>query len=82
MVPYDAKFDVAKDNLATLSGLLGSLIRELRQSSQPNQNEISAYSDFLAQVDDELLSLFPDDEKLINKAFYIYGRMIKQLIEN
>lgn len=82
MSTYDVKFDIAKDNLAVLSGLLGTLINESRDSSQPDQNEINAFSDLLAQVDDEILSLTPGDEKLINKAFYVYGIMIKQLIAN
>lgn len=77
---YDVNYDIAKDNLVTLSGLLGSLIRELRQSNQPDQNEINAFSYFSSQVDDEILSLTPDNEKLINKAFYVYGLMIKQLM--
>lgn len=82
MSTYNVNFDIAKDNLAVLSGLLGTIINESRDSSQPDQNEINAFSDLLAQVDDEILSLNPDDEKLINKAFYVYGIMIKQLIAN
>lgn len=79
---FNVNFDVAKDNLAILSGLLGTLISESRESSQPDQNEINAFTDLLTQVDDEILSLNPDDEKLINKALYVYGLMIKQLMAN
>lgn len=79
---FNVNFDVAKDNLAILSGLLGTLINESRESGQPDQNEINAFIDLLAQVDDEIMSLNPDDERLINKALYVYGLMIKQLMAN
>jgi predicted RNase H-like nuclease (RuvC/YqgF family) len=80
MSPYDAKFDVARDNLAIYSGALYNVIDLLESKKNARQDEIAAYRQELERVNNELNTMRPDDQELMNKANHIYSRLSRNLM--
>lgn len=82
MVPFDAKFDVARDNLATYKATLKRVICLLESKTDARPDEISAYRQELERVNNELNTMRPDDQALVNKANHVYARVLRNLRED
>lgn len=82
MVPFDASFDVARDNLAIYSGTLSNVILLLEEKADTNAEELDAYRQELERVNHELHTMRPDDQALVNKANYIYARLSRDLMND
>lgn len=82
MVPFDAKFDVARDNLAIYTGALRNVLALLEKKTDARPDEISAYRQELQRVANELHTMRPDDQALVNKANHVYARLARSLMKD
>lgn len=81
MKPYSTDFDVAIDILATYSGALERAIDRLEKEPDAHIEEIAAYAKELKRVENELHTMRPDDQELVNKANFIYSKLSRQLMQ-
>ena len=86
---YSVDWEVARDIMAVYYGHLLNTVRILEE--YPNlskaglekwrEGELDAFRKEKARIWDELHCMNPDDQDIINKAFFIYSPMAKYLEE-
>ena len=71
------RLEVATETMMSYVGHLNTAIMQEEEQAKPNLAKIQALQDEMDKVSKEHREIMPDDEKLIAKGIYVYGRIMK-----